>query len=132
MIEHAEILEVAKQARGDFEAGSIDRDLLSELYLEYNPKVRDIDLLLEHAAKLFPSWNCGLASVYVRHLLGDGIPKVGKFRGMGHTVLVLDARIADITADQFGGPKIYVGSVIEPWELVEPRHLQTKPHLLES
>ena len=41
----------------------------------------------------------------------------GSYEGQKHTFLMLDNLVLDITADQFGGPALYVGSLVSPWSL---------------
>jgi len=44
----------------------------------------------------------------------------GKYQNENHTFLMLeDNQIVDITADQYGGPKVYVGDLKLPWSLEE-------------
>ncbi|MCT7376303.1 hypothetical protein [Chelativorans salis] len=108
---------VALQARREFEAGACDRRLLGELYRQYNPAVGDSELFVTRALSIFPRLNCGLASLYLRHQLQAGEIIRGTFRSASHTVLVADAVLIDITADQFGGPAVYVGKPVPPWRL---------------
>jgi hypothetical protein len=110
------ILQIAIEARTDFERGSISRSLLRGIYLAYNPDV-EIEEFLTEAASMFPRLNCGLATAYVRHRLGGAGEIVnGAYSGANHTFLALGTlAIADITADQFGGPAVYVGSLTSPW-----------------
>lgn len=105
---------VAIEARREFELKEIDRDLLSELYLNYT-RMHETEKFLCLAAKMFPRLNCGLASVYLRFKLGDGQIIRGKFRGHAHTFLQVEDLIVDITADQYGGPSIYVGPLTQAW-----------------
>lgn len=113
-----DIREIADRTRAAFEARQIDPYLLRELYSTY-AQVTDVEWFVEKAAILFPRLNCGLVSVYLRHLLRQGSVERGRYRGRGHTFLLLeDGTIVDITADQYGGPKVYCGPLVEPWERI--------------
>lgn len=101
--------------REQFENALIDRDLLKSLYLGYC-SISEIDLFLERAIQLFPMGNCGLTSLYLQYLFGGTIIN-GTYGGNPHTFLRLGDDIIDLTADQFGGPKIYIGPLIFPWGL---------------
>lgn len=100
--------------RANFEANRIPHQQLAELYSRYNPNV-EINSFLGEAARLFPKLNCGLTSVYLHHVLGKGKIINGSYARRNHTFLSLGNTIIDITADQFGGPKIYIGPLIAPW-----------------
>lgn len=100
--------------RTDFESGNIPRYLLAKLYSQYNPTIK-IDPFINEAANLFPKLNCGLASAYLQYSLGKGIIINGSYGDHNHTFLSLGETIVDITADQFGGPKIYIGPLRAPW-----------------
>lgn len=110
-----ELLDLVSSVRTKFEEGKIDYKLLEELYLNYN-KIDCIDEFLLKSRELFPKLNCGLATVYLQHLLGGEIIN-GKYSDQNHTFLLLENQIIDITADQYGGPKVYVGVLKEPWML---------------
>ena len=88
---------------------------LSRLYRMYNPAV-DADAFVSKAEQLFPNLNCGLASAYIRDVVGAGDIIRGKYNQTNHTFLLIDDTVVvDITADQYGGPKIYVGVLKLPW-----------------
>ena len=110
--------------RGDFEAGRVDARLLADLYRGYAP-VPDPETFVSEAVQMFPALCCGLASVYLQFLLGAGAIVRGRFGRSNHTVLEIPEQglIIDITADQFGGPAVYVGPWREPWA----RPLRTRP-----
>lgn len=111
-----EIIAVAQQARDDFTGKNIDTKLLRELYLAYNPNV-DIESFLRDAKYLFPSLNCGLASVYLQYKLGGYIVR-GKYLEYSHTFLLLQGNlVVDITADQYSGPEVHVGNLDFPWRI---------------
>jgi len=115
------IYEQATAARAALRAGGVPRELLAALYTQYDSAV-EIDAFLDEAARIFPTGNCGLASVYLQHLYGIGSVRRGYYNGQRHTFLCLypsqaNDIIVDITADQFGGPKIYVGPLRAPWTL---------------
>ena len=103
--------------RRNFEQRKIDKKILKELYLVYNP-IENVDRFIERAETLFPKLNCGLASVYLKNVLGFGDVVNGSYENQKHTFLLADKKIVvDITSDQFGGPKVYVGPLKEPWSL---------------
>jgi hypothetical protein len=108
---------IAMDARKMFESGLADKKELTELYLEYNKNVEDVDLFIKRAKDLFPELNCGLASVYLQKTLGGGEIINGKYKNKKHTFLLLGNKILDITADQYGGPKTYIGPLKKPWSL---------------
>jgi len=109
-----ELQAVAIKAREDLERGRVSRELLERLYVAYNPNV-EIDSFLKEASKIFPRLNCGVASVYLRYVLGGGEIIQGKYNQENHTFLQVGEHIVDITADQFGGPKIYIGELKDSW-----------------
>ena len=106
---------IARAVRIRFENKQIDAVELLKLYQEYN-SIPDPELFLDRANQLFPRLNCGLATIYLKQVLGYGEVVQGKYQENGHTFLLIPGDIVvDITADQFGGPAIYVGSLREPW-----------------
>lgn len=117
------VFQIARQARTDLESGAVSQDLLAELYSDYCSDI-DVTLFLEGAAQIFPVGNCGIASVYLRHLLHVGEPIFGSYNEHGHTIWHLGKNmIADITCDQFGGPKVYVGPLVKPWSFDPPEEI---------
>ena len=111
------IQRIASQVRTDFEARRINENTLEQLYQAYNPLL-DIGLFLKRAKELFPCLNCGLTTVYLKHLFRDGEIIRGKYCNNNHTFLLLeDSIIVDITSDQYGGPKVYAGPLQSPWLL---------------
>lgn len=112
------VFEIASEVRKEFETGSVPRELLAELYHDYNPRIKDIHGFLDQAASLFPVQNCGVASVYLKHIFSSGEIEPGGyiFPTTVHTILDLGKiGIADITADQFGGSPVYVGPLQYPY-----------------
>jgi hypothetical protein len=106
----------AQATRRAFEAGLFDVAIARLAYGAYAPGL-DIDLFLARSRALFPALNCGLCSAYLRAVLGRGSIRRGRYDGEAHTVLAIGSTIIDITADQFGGPPVYVGPPRRPWEL---------------
>ncbi len=105
------------KAREEFEKDRIDERLLRELYQEYN-QLEDINGFMKRAKNLFPHLNCGLATVYLRKILQTGKIVNGKYNDNDHTFLLVNEQtVVDITSDQYGGPKVYVGPLQEPWSL---------------
>ena len=113
------IYDAAVLAREGFERQTLDRDVLWLRYCRWNPSAydEDKDFFLDLAAQSFPVGNCGLASAYLWEevSIGDGQPKSVFYRGEGHTVLLGRIAMVDITADQFGGPRVYIGPMVSPW-----------------
>lgn len=110
---HSDAIELVRR---DFESGKIPKKLLADLYHNYNPSV-EIDSFIDEAERLFPALNCGLASVYLQHVIGRGEVVHGSYNDHNHTFLSIGELIIDITADQFGGPKVYIGPLQTPWSL---------------
>ncbi len=108
------LLREALEAREAFRARRCDATLLARLYEHYNPVPRT-ELFVERALDMFPSLCCGLASVYLQYRLGEGTVTRGSFRNEQHTFLLTRGCVVDITADQFGGPEVYVGLLAAPW-----------------
>ena len=107
----------AERVRTDFETRNLDLLLLQGLYQSYHPVPR-IEEFIASALDIFPRLNCGVASVYMRHLLASGTIIQGAYGSTNHSFLQLsDGCIIDITADQFGGPRIYAGTLRKPWSL---------------
>ncbi len=111
------IKSLALQAREDFENKKINDKTLAKLYNSYN-KLDNVSKFISSSKKLFPKLNCGLASVYLKHKLKSGRIIHGYYKNNKHTFLSLSNNfIIDITADQFGGPRIYLGPLQSPWKL---------------
>ncbi len=106
----------AQEVRRAFERGEFNVALARRAYEAYAPDI-DIDLFLGRARALFPALNCGLCSTYLGAVLGCGVVRRGKYGAEAHTVLMVGPLIVDITADQFGGPRVYVGPSQLPWRL---------------
>lgn len=118
MLETSRIMSVAAIARQELASNAVDRELLKDLCLPYASSFGgNVDHFLDRVQPQFPRGNCGLASIYLKHRLGEGEIKNGRYRGLAHVVLQVSGLVTDITADQFGGPKIYVGTLKDPWEL---------------
>lgn len=109
-----DLFSFAEETRKQFELGLVSKELLKFLYINYNNKV-NIDEFIPRALELFPKLNCGLCSVYLQHLLQKGILINGSFGHFSHSFLLVDDKVIDITADQYGGPRIYVGPLKHPW-----------------
>ncbi|MEP7166724.1 MAG: hypothetical protein ABI758_01945 [Candidatus Woesebacteria bacterium] len=106
---------VVHAVRSSFETGKIPEALLLSLYQSY-AQIPNLGEFIRQSAKLFPKLNCGIASVYLQHLLGRGKVIQGKYAGECHTFLYLeDQTVVDITADQYGGPAVYMGKLQTPW-----------------
>ncbi len=115
----ADIFITASDVRGKFEKGTADLNPIVKEYSDYSGiALEDMPDFLSQADELFPRFNCGIASLYLKKTIGDGEVINGRYSGKGHTFLRIgDTIIADITSDQFGGPRIYVGPLESPWSL---------------
>lgn len=99
--------------RKQFEEREVDQRLLAQLYQDY-ADVGDTTRFVAKARDIFPRGNCGLASLYLKKELGGRIVQ-GKYGRHKHTFLLIDDTVVDITTDQFGGPKVYIGPLQSPW-----------------
>ncbi len=104
-------------ARAEFDEQRAPISLIKFLYLEYYPSNLDTDAHIDFMLERFPIGNCAIASVYLRHLIGDGDVIDGRYNVEDHQFLYVGKLVVDITADQFGGPKVHVGELREPWSL---------------
>jgi hypothetical protein len=108
-------LEIAHETRAEFEAWTVPVPELKEWYQAYNP-VGDINRFFRWAEKHFPMGGCGLATLLLQHKLAAGRILRGSYAGQNHTLLGLPEQLGvDITADQYGGPKVYFGKIEPPW-----------------
>jgi|GEM_PF-3381607 len=107
----SKIKKVAQQARQNLESGRVDRKLLAKLYAKYNQNIEDPDEFVAQGLAMFPRLCCGIASVYLKHLLGSGKIVTGKCGEELHTFLLVDDFVIDITGDQFGGQSVFIGQV---------------------
>ncbi len=113
---------IVAETRTLFENRQVNRQLLQALYRDYNQKVKNLNLFVKKAEELFPYLNCGLVTVYLKKLLKSGKIINGKYEDKNHTFLLITNPdnmefIIDITADQYGGPSMYVGPLQAPWTL---------------
>lgn len=109
----SEIREIAERIRKEFEEKRIPEETLFWLYSQYNRGVNG-NIFVAEAKKIFPNLNCGLSSIYLRKMLGGELVQ-GYYDGYNHTFLMLGGRVVDITADQYGGSKVYIGELKFPW-----------------
>lgn len=113
--------DLASELRWTLERGRVSFRLLVELYSTYNPVVVTPDTFCRRALDRFPRGACGLASLLLGFNLGTGTVIHGTYAGQGHTFLVFGPQLmADITADQFGGPAVHVGVLGRPWSMGTP------------
>ena len=112
-----EIEKSVSEIRKDFEEGKVNYNNLKILYQDYN-KIDDINNFIDKSKSLFPNLNCGLASLYIINKLRQGRIIKGKHKNDNHTFVLLKKDIIiDITSDQYGGPKVYIGELKEPWRI---------------
>ena len=109
-----EIFLTAAKVRGRFERKEINYSRLAKLYLKYNQNINHIKEFIQLSKELFPKGNCGLVSIYLKDLIGGEIIN-GSYNGHNLTFLLFKNKIIDITADQFGGPSLYIGKLRDPW-----------------
>jgi hypothetical protein len=109
------ISKTAYRTRKAFESRTVSDKFLAKLYGKY-ADVEDVFSFVQKAKDLFPLGNCGLATLYLKEKIGGEIVR-GKYGGHNHTFLRIGETIVDITADQFGGQKVYIGPLQAPWSL---------------
>jgi hypothetical protein len=110
------LLDRVTSVRRALSSRECDPVVLARLYQRYNP-VPDVEAFVGHALRIFPRLCCGLASVYLRHCLKEGVVTCGSYGDEPHSFLLRRDGIVDITADQFGGPEVYVGPLKAPWHI---------------
>lgn len=107
---------IAHHVRKQFENNTVDVKRLMTAYHSYNP-IKNTCLFLQQAQRMFPQLNCGLTTCYLQTVLGGKIVQ-GTYKNNSHTFLLLqNTFVVDITADQYGGPKVYVGTLRNPWTI---------------
>ncbi len=115
-----QIGEIAAEVREEFEQGTVNLSILTSLYSKHT-FVENMNLFLSRARVMFPMGNCGLTSVYLQSVLGGDVRR-GWYKTLPHTFLLLDERlVVDITSDQFGGPKVYVGYFGCPYSIAKEK-----------
>ena len=119
---------IAIRARERFDSQLISIDTLATLYQSYN-HLEDVDTFVTRGLRIFPHFCCGLASVYLKAHIGYGQVVYGRYHTDGHSFLLIGKGvIVDITADQYGGPKVYVGSLRSPWSLETAAYERSELH----
>lgn len=115
-----EIADIAIEARLEFIHKTINQRLLSALY-RYHFPINPIHPHLPRLLQEFPNNGAQLATTYLQYIFGGEITK-GQYERHNHYFLTLPRNvIVDITADQFGGPEIFVGKIRPPWyECISP------------
>jgi hypothetical protein len=98
-----------------FEGKKVGQKMLVQMYRDY-ADVGDTAAFVTKAMGAFPRGNCGLASLYLKKEIGGKVVQ-GTYSGHNHTFLLVNDTVVDITADQFGGPKVYIGPLQSPWAL---------------
>ncbi len=119
MVSARQIAEAAAEVRSAFVRRRVDRALLARLYEAYRP-TPDIESFVARALCMFPNLCCGLASVALGERLLEAIITRGSYAGARHTFVLAHGLVVDVTADQFGGPPVYVGPPVWPWEAPGP------------
>lgn len=133
MISVNELHELSQEIRGRFETHAYTGEDLAVL----NPALLASLSLASRARYLheiqakFPKGNCGIASAVMLAAVGTGARVYGSYicsevggsqYSAPHMFLSVETQdngpvIANITADQFGGPSIYVGKLVLPWSM---------------
>lgn len=118
----SQAVDIAYEARAAFEQMTISRALLRKVVrLSYIEEIPDelVDEYIDLLALAFPFENCDLATGYLLEQYGQGELIIGTYDRVPHVCLGLfvglEKIIVDITADQFGGPPVYVGPLVAPW-----------------
>lgn len=113
---------VANRARTEFDEKKVERKKLIHLFEKQNPDFgTGADIIVDLHLRTFPFLACELATIYMQYLLQDGEVTSGSYVTpdgivLPHTFLMFDDLTGvDITADQFRGPKVYVGPIVAPW-----------------
>ncbi len=115
-----DLKKIAAETRAEFELEKVSTQTLKQLYQAYN-HLENPDEFLIQAESLFPKLNCGLASLYLQTKIPKSRIVQGKYASHNHTYLQINDLILDITSDQFGGPKVYVGPLKPPWSAKQQR-----------
>ena len=55
--------------------------------------MKDVDSFVNKSKELFPKLNCGLTTVYLKRVLGEGEIIQGKYKDENHTFLLIDKEI---------------------------------------
>ena len=120
MIRTSEIKDVAERVREIFEKKKLrprSREVIKRRLSRLPLEESRIDEMINKAVEQFPREACIIASLYLNiRLRHRGLIVIGSYQEKPHTYIVLDGVIVDITADQFGGPRVYVGPIKEPWD----------------
>ncbi len=110
-----EIAEMAVDTRLELINRSVDMRLLAILHKQHFPlhQIRDI---LPQILQDFPQNNSTIATSYLQFIMGGDVTR-GQYEHHPHFYLTLPRNvIVDITADQFGGPEVFVGKIRSPWQ----------------
>lgn len=103
---------------------SYDKDeivhLTQNFYSKSNPE--HIQRSVEACLPNFPRGCCDFASLLLQDRIQDGEVTTGVYYKRprafdAHAFLQLGGILCDLTADQFGGPRIYIGEFVLPWAL---------------
>lgn len=108
---------IAKKMRKAFETQAIPSQELIDAYQAYHP-TKNIKQIVQSSQKTFPHGTSKLTAAYLQKEIGTGTIVHGNYKGKQHAFLKVGKTIIDITADQYGGPAVYVGPLKAPWDLV--------------
>ena len=132
-----EIMPIAIQARRDFDNKSVDVQYLKSLVEKHLPYIAEnykdgLTQWIEQSVANFPIDCCEIGAAVLLDRVGEGEIAHGRYERepigphnirKSHTFWTQaetpgkTALMADITADQYGGPPIFVGSLKRPWTL---------------
>lgn len=126
--EATDLAHLAKEVREEFTSRTIAPATLFEIITLHSPHILaglQKQIALKACGSIincFPAYSCDGAAAVLRERAGYGEIITGSytryechaFLGIGATALGMDT-IVDITADQFGGPEIFVGQIVPPW-----------------
>lgn len=132
-----QIMPIAIQARKEFEDKSVKVQYLKSLVETHLAYIADnykdgLTQWIEQSVANFPANCCELGAAVLLDRIGEGIIAHGRYEHepigphnirKSHTFWVQlesvgEIRLmADTTADQYGGPPIYVGTIKHPWTI---------------
>jgi hypothetical protein len=110
----------AHQLRTELEAGLCEPgDILRAMQRYYEPSsLQEVDIhVISKIITGFPQRCCDAATALLGVRLGGGLIVPGLYENNRHSYLLVGDVMADITADQFNGPPVYIGPLAEPWSV---------------
>ncbi len=114
-----DLIYIAQESRRIFERKEVDLTHLTELYMRFFRK-KNAEDMISFSIEMFPNTCCYVATLFLKEQLKGSRYISGGYKRFNHDFLEYRGRILDITADQFGGPRIYVGPLVLPWRARTP------------